>query len=306
MAQPPGLTIKPLAGCIGAEIAAIDLTRELDRATFESIQQALLEYLVIFLPQRQALNPDQLIRFASRFGALDEDPFVYPFKIPCIEGYPALYNNIKEAEHRGVNIGGFWHADVTYRVKPHKASVLYARQVPDVGGDTMFANQYLAYETLPRAMKERLLGMEAVHSSAMPHGQSAARFASVDRQHVPQERAHELANAGREIPPVEVVENRHPVVRRHPQTGKRLLYVNRGFTSHFVGQTPAESLPLLEELWAHATRAELTCRYRWTPNAVAVWDNCATQHYAINDYYGQRRHMQRGSIHEDQDDGDER
>ena len=299
MVENHGLTINPVAGCIGAEILAVDLTGDIDQPTFDAIHQALLDYLVIFLPQRKPLDPEQLIRFASRFGALDENPFVYPFKIPAIEGYPALYNNIKEAEHTGVNIGGFWHADVTYRKKPHKASVLYAKQVPGFGGDTMFANQYLAYDTLPQAMKEHLHGMEAVHSSAMPHGQSAARFASIDRQHTPLEQANLLANAGREMPAVEIVENRHPVIRRHPQTGRPLLYVNRGFTSHFVGQTPAESLPLLEELWAHATRAELTCRYRWTTNAIAVWDNCATHHYAINDYYGQRRHMQRVSIHED-------
>lgn len=293
------IEIRPIAGSIGAEIHGVDLTREIDQSQFDLIHDAFLDHLVVFLPQDKALTPGHLTEFARHFGSLDEDPFVYPFKIPAIEGYPEIYSNIKEAENTGVNIGGYWHADVTYRKKPHKASVIYAKDVPEFGGDTMFANQYLAYETLPENMKAKLLGMEAVHSSAMPHGQTAARFASVDRNHAPSEEATRFEATGLEIPDVEVVENTHPVIRTHPQTGRKLLYVNRGFTSHFVGMSQAESLPLLEDLWAHATRAELTCRYRWTMNAVAVWDNCAAQHYAINDYYGCRRHMQRVSIHED-------
>ena len=293
------LDIRPLAGSIGAELHGIDLTRDIDADRFARIHQAFLDYLVIVLPQKKALTPAHLTAFARHFGELDDDPFVFPFKIPSIEGFPEIYSNIKEAENKGVNIGGYWHADVTYREKPHKASVLYAKEVPEFGGDTMFANQYLAYETLPTTLREKLESMQAVHSSAMPHGQSAARFASIDRDNAPQSEDHAFERGGQETVQVDVVENIHPVVRRHPQTGRKLLYVNRGFTSHFVGQTPAESLPLLEDLWAHASRAELTCRYRWTPNAVVVWDNCATQHYAINDYFGKRRHMQRVSIHED-------
>ena len=291
--------VSPVAGSIGAEIHGVDLSRELSAAEFDEILAAFHEHLVIFLPQDGPLKPADLSRFARHFGALDEDPFVYPFKIPAIEGHPEIYSNIKEADNVGVNIGGYWHADVTYREKPHKASVIYAKEVPDFGGDTMFANQYLAYETLPEALKQKLETLQAVHSSAMPHGQSAARFASIDRHHAPGEEANRFERTGLEIPQVDVIENRHPVIRRHPQTGRKLLYVNRGFTSHFVGMTPEESLPLLEELWQHATRAEFTCRFRWTPNAVAVWDNCATQHYALNDYYGHRRHMQRVSEHED-------
>ena len=292
------IEVKPISGSIGAEVTGVDLSREISPALFEQIHAAFLEYLVLFFPGQKVLEPKHLRAFALHFGKLDEDPFVYPFKIPSIEGYPEIYSNIKEADNTGINIGGYWHADVTYRKKPHKASVIYARQVPDYGGDTMFANQYLAFETLPPEVQERLEGMEAVHSSAMPHGQAAARFASIDRHHAPKAES-KFEDSGLEIPEVEVIENRHPVVRTHPQTGRRLLYVNRGFTSHFVGMTSEQSLPLLEELWAHACRPELTCRYRWSTNAVAVWDNCATHHYAINDYYGNRRHMQRISIHED-------
>ena len=293
------IEVKPIAGCIGAQVQGVDLSQDLSTSRFEQIHQAFLEHLVIFLPQKKTLSPAHLSSFAQHFGQLDEDPFVFPFKIPAIEGHPEIYSNIKQADNRGVNIGGYWHADVTYREKPHKASVLYAKEVPHYGGDTMFANQYLAYETLPKEIKDKLSGMEAVHSSAMPHGQSAARFASIDRDHVPDTQDHQFEKSGVEIADVEVIENTHPVIRTHQQTGRKLLYVNRGFTSHFVGMSVEDSLPLLESLWTHATRAEITCRYRWTQNDVAVWDNCATHHYAINDYFGCRRHMQRVSIHED-------
>ena len=291
--------VNPISGTIGAEIIGVDLTKPLGESRFEEIYRAFLEHLVIFIPGQKPLSIDHLKRFAEYFGELDYDPFVFPFKIPVIKEHPEVYENIKEASNEGINIGGYWHADVTYREKPHMASVIYARDVPAYGGDTMFANQYLAYETLPESLKGKLLTMEAVHSSAMPHGQSAARFASIGRNHAPREDAREFETTGQEIARVDPVETTHPVIRTHPKTGRRLLYLNRGFTSHFVGMSPEESLPLLEELWAHASRAEFTCRYRWTPHAVGVWDNCATQHYAINDYFGERRHMQRISIHED-------
>ena len=292
------IKVTPIAGSIGAEIQGIDLTRKIDPALFNVIHEAFLEHLVIFLAQDKALTPAHLTEFARHFGELDDNPFVYPFKLPSIEGYPEIYSNIKEAENKGVNLGGFWHADVTYREKPHQASLIYAKEVPEFGGDTMFANQYLAFETLPEKMKAKLLDMAAVHSSAMPYGQEAVRFASIDRNHAPAEQAKRFEETGMDIADVDVVENIHPVIRQHPQTGRQLLYVNRAVTSHFVGMTPEESLPLLEALWDHAVRPEFTCRYRWTTNAVAVWDNCATQHYAINDYYGCRRHMQRVSVHE--------
>ncbi len=295
----PSFEVKPIAGTIGAEILGVDLTQELSADAFNEIHETFLEHLAIFFPKQKELEPKHLKAFSEHFGVLDDEPFVFPFKIPAIEGYPEVYNNIKEADNKGINIGGFWHADVTYREKPHMASVLYAKDVPDIGGDTMFANQYLAFETLSEELKEKLLTMEAVHSSAMPHGQTAARFASTGRNYTPSNGDRAYNKSGQEIAQVDVVENIHPVVRTHPKSGRKVLYVNRGFTSHFVGMTQEESLPLLEQLWAHSSRAEFTCRYRWTRNTVGIWDNCATHHYAINDYFGQRRYMQRISIHED-------
>ncbi|MFP6744249.1 MAG: TauD/TfdA family dioxygenase, partial [Alphaproteobacteria bacterium] len=229
----------------------------------------------------------------GRHGALR-----LPLKLPVIEGHPEILNIVTEATNRSINIGGFWHTDVTYRERPNLASVIYAKDTPAFGGDTMFANRHLAYETLTDGMKDMLSSMHAIHSSAMPHGQENARFGSVARDHAPSQEDRAFEATGLERTKVEIVETAHPVVRRHPETGRRSLYVNRAFTSQFEGMTIAESLPLLEFLWTHAARPEFTCRYRWSPNTVGVWDNRATQHYAINDYHGQSRHMQRISIHE--------
>ncbi len=295
----PLIEVRPIAGSIGAVIRGVGLDKAISDSNFVQIEAALYEHLVIFLPSPRPLSPAHLRNFAARFGNLDEAPFVYPFRVPPVDGYPEIFTNIKEAHNEGFNIGGFWHADVTYRPKPHKASVLYAKETPAVGGDTMFANQYLAYESLEPELKQKLLSMNAIHSSAMPHGRESARFATVSRQHAPKANKSRFHDSGDAVGSVEVIENTHPVVRTHPVTGKRVLYVNRGFTSRFEGMSEAESLPLLEQLWAHQSQPEFTCRYRWSPYSVAVWDNCAAHHYAINDYFGERRHMQRIAIHED-------
>lgn len=292
------IDVRPVSGTIGAEIFGVDLSEPLADAVFDVIHRAFLDHLVIFFPDQLPLSPAGLTRFARHFGELDRNPFVFPFHLPAIDGYPEVYNNVKEADDAGINIGGFWHADVTYRRKPHLAAVFYAKQVPPHGGDTMFANQYLAFETLPEALKSEVLELDAIHSSAMPHGQESARFAAVARDHAPREEDRSFDVSGNAVDDVEVIENRHPVVRLHPLTGRQTLYVNRAFVSRFAGMTEAESLPLLETLWAHSSRLEFTCRFRWRQHAVAVWDNCATQHYAINDYFGQRRHMQRIAVHE--------
>ncbi len=292
------IDIRPIAGTIGAEIHGVDLSKPLSDDGFEAIHQAFLEYLVIFLPNQAPLSPDRLKEFADRFGEVDPAPFAYPLKMPLIEGHPEILNILTEATNRAINIGGFWHTDVTYRERPNLGSVIYAKETPPFGGDTMFANQYLAYETLTDGMKEMLLPMRAIHSSAMPHGQENARFGSVAKDHAPSEDDRTFAATGLEHTKVEIIETAHPVIRTHPETGRKSLYVNRAFTSHFEGMTIEESLPLLEILWAQGVRPEFTCRYRWSPDTVGVWDNRATQHYAINDYYGHRRYMQRISIHE--------
>lgn len=293
------LDIRPIAGTIGAEVRGVDLSVPLTEDVFVGIHQAFLEHLVSFFPDQEALTPDDLIAVARHFGEVDENPFAFPFKMPAIDGYPEVFDLIKEADSSSINFGGFWHADVTYRARPHKAAVLYANEVPLSGGDTMFANQYLAYETLNDGMKNMLEGMNAIHSSEMPHGREQARIAAVSKKHVPEEKdrmiASSMANAEKQNP----ITNSHPIIRTHPDTGKKFLYVNRAFTERFEHMTIEEGLPLLHNLWSHAARPEFTCRYRWTPNAVAIWDNRVSQHYAINDYYGMRRHLQRIAVHED-------
>lgn len=292
------LDVRPIAGSIGAEIHGIDLSSPMKNSTFDELFNAFLEHLVVFIPGQQALELDQLAAFAKRFGEVDENPFAFPFKMPGIEGHPEVFNLIKEADSGSINFGGFWHADVTYRARPHKAAILYAKEIPNYGGDTMFANQYLAYETLDIDLKEKLAGMNAVHSSAMPHGREEARFGAVSKDRAPtaEDRKIETSIANEEK--VDPITNLHPVVRTHPDTGRRFLYVNRAFTERFENMSVEESLPLLQYLWDHAARPEFTCRYRWSQHALAIWDNRACQHYAINDYYGQRRHLQRIAVHE--------
>lgn len=292
------IEVRPIAGAIGAEIYGVDLSRPVDEPTFADIYNAFLEHLVLFFPSQAALSPEQHSAFAARFGEIDVAPFVYPFKTPTVEGHPQILLNVKEAGDPSINIGGFWHADVTYRERPHKAAIMYVKETPSVGGDTMFSNQYLAYETLSEGMRRLLDGLRAIHSSEMPYGGESARFASVSRNRAPKSEDRSFAKSTYAGADGVTSKVDHPVVRTHPESKRRSLYVNRGFTEKFVGMTAEESYPLLEFLWNHATRAEFACRYRWSPNDVVVWDNRCTLHYALNDYYGQRREMHRISVHE--------
>lgn len=287
--------IRPLAGALGAEIIGIDLSHPLDESSFHLINQALMDYLVVFISGQKELAPDQLTSFARKFGEIDLAPFAHPLKMPSVEGHPEIFHIVKEAKDRSINLGGFWHTDVTYRERPHSLGLMYSEEAPTFGGDTMFANQYLAYETLSEGMKKMLGGLKAVHSSAMSYAGESARFGAVSRTHAPTSDDRKFA---REKSQVDIIENEHPVVRTHPETKRKSLYVNRGFTSRFAGMSEEESRPLLEYLWSHATRPEFTCRYQWSANTVGIWDNRCTLHYALNDYYGQRRSMYRISLHE--------
>jgi len=299
-AQRLKIEIRPIAGSLGAEIAGVDLSKPIGDSTFADIYQALLDYLVIFFPRQVDLSPEQHTAFAARFGEVDVAPFSYPFKTPTVAGHSQILLNVKEAADRTINVGGFWHTDVTYRERPHKAAIIYAKDVPPFGGDTMFANQYLAYESLSESMKQVLGGMRAVHSSRMVYGNEAARFASVSRTQAPRPEHREFSKSlHAKAEQTSAMETDHPVIRTHPDTRRKSLYVNRGFVERFAGMTAEESLPLLQHLWDHAGRPEFTCRYRWSRNDVGVWDNRCTLHYAINDYSGERREMHRISVHEE-------
>lgn len=265
------ITITPIAGALGAEIGGVDIAKGIDAETVAEIRSALLQHLVIFF-RDQTLAPDSYMAFARAFGT----PVEYPM-LPGIEGYPMI-TEIAKLEHERNNFGGIWHADTTYLDCPPMGSMLHALEVPPYGGDTMFANQYLAYETLSPPLRAFLDGLTGISSSA--------------KADVSKTREDMIRNAGDKATISDHVAE-HPVVRTHPETGRKLLYVNVAHTSHFKGMTEAESAPILQYLFQHQVRPEFTCRFTWRKGSLAFWDNRATQHNPINDYHGFRRVMRR-------------
>lgn len=268
------LEIHPLAGAIGAEIRGVDLAGEVADDTIAAIRRAWLDHLVVFF-RGQNLPPARLLALARRFG----EPIEYPF-LNGLEGFPEITAIVK-LEHERVNFGGLWHSDTAYLEIPPMATMLVAREVPPYGGDTLFANMYLAFETLSPGLRQLLDGLVAVNSSAK---------ADVTKTREDRLREHARADARAEY----VAE--HPVVRTHPETGKKALFVNDGHTVRFRDMTDEESAPLLGFLFAHLVRPEFTCRFRWTPGALAFWDNRCAQHNPINDYHGFRRVMHRVTL----------
>ena len=242
-------------------------------STLEELKSAFGRYSVIFF-RNQDLTPQQHIDLAERWGSINVNRFFKP-----LEGYPKIAQVIKEA-HQTENIGGAWHTDHSYDEIPAMGSILYARKVPQVGGDTLFSSMYLAYEALSDGMKEMLSGLKAWHSSRHAFGYGVS-----DSEHYEDGR---LAN-----PDLATQDALHPVVITHPLTGRKALYVNADFTVRFDGWTVEESKPLLDFLYAHGARQEFTCRFHWEPGSIAFWDNRATWHYAINDYHGEQRIMHR-------------
>ena len=269
-----GLDIRPLSGAIGAEIFGVDLARELDGDTVAAIRRVWLDHLVIFF-RDQDLSPAKLLAFARRFG----EPIEYPF-VKGIDGFPEITPVVK-LEHERVNFGGLWHSDTTYLESPPMGTMLVAREVPPYGGDTLFANMYLAYETLSPGLRRLLDGLVAVNSSA-----------KADTTKTREDRMRDGANPAAR----NEYEALHPVVRTHPETGRKALYVNGGHTVRFNDMTEAESAPLLNSLFAHQTRPEFTCRFRWEVGSLAFWDNRCAQHNPINDYHGFRRVMHRVTL----------
>jgi alpha-ketoglutarate-dependent taurine dioxygenase len=267
----PAIEVRPLSGAIGAEVSGVDLARELPDETIADIRRAWLDHLVIFFRDQQ-LTPAQFMAFAQRLGK----PIEYPF-LKGLPGFPEITPVVK-LEHETVNFGGVWHTDTTYLEEPPSGTMLLAREVPPAGGDTLFANQYLAYEALSERMRALLDGLTGVSSSA--------------KADVTRSREDRLKTHGRDYALKELTAE-HPVVRTHPETGRKALYVNVGHTIRFKDMTEAESAPLLEFLYRHQSKPEFTCRFNWSVGSIAFWDNRAAQHYPINDYHGHRRVMHR-------------
>jgi len=268
------IEIQPLGGTVGAEIHGLDLSRPVDDDDVASVRSALFEYGVVFF-RDQNLTPEAHIAFAERFAPVNVNRF-----FAHAPGYPAIAEVRKEPEQK-TNIGGGWHTDHSYDQVPALGSLLYGREIPPSGGDTLFASMYAAYEALSDGLKATLEQMRAMHSSRHVFG--PANYTK-DRE-------------GRFLNPELATQDAvHPVVIRHPGSGRKALYVNPAFTLRFEGWSGEESRPLLDYLYRHASRPEFTCRFRWQPGSLAFWDNRATWHYALNDYQGQRRLLHRVTL----------
>lgn len=274
-----GIAVRPLTGHIGAEVRGLDLARPLDDAGFAFVRKLLRDHMVLVF-RDQELTPDRMKEFAGRFGPLARQ-YTEPYSFKTLPGHPEIMVVTKEADDGGGNFGGIWHTDVTFEERPFFGNALYARDMPEAGGDTLFASLCLAYDCLSATLRGVLDRLEAVHSSA--DTDTARRY--LERKAVaPGETG--LATG----------ETAHPVAVVHPETGRKALYVNQVYTRRFLGMTELESQPLLEFLYAHSVRPEFTCRVRWEKNTLGLWDNRCTLHYAVNDYHGQRREMWRISI----------
>ncbi|HCS68533.1 MAG TPA: taurine dioxygenase [Rhodospirillaceae bacterium] len=270
--------VTPICGALGAEIDGVDLSTDISDDVLAEIRKALNEYLVIFF-RDQDLTPDQQKAFGLRFGTLNIHPVYEP-----LPGHPEILQVVKEADALN-NIGDTWHSDATFLPEPPMGSILYAREVPPFGGDTLFANLYLAYEMLTDGMRRMLSSLNAVHSDAFLTQVNSERNAT---------RSTKLRGGQ-----MEARETVHPVVRTHPETGRKCLYVNEPFTVRFDGMSAQESRPILDYLLAHIKRPEFTCRFRWQVGSMAFWDNRCTHHYALNDYHGHRREMHRVTVNGD-------
>ena len=267
------MEIKPLTSALGAEIIGADVR---DAAQFDAIFQAFTDHSVIAI-RDQDITPDDQIAFAERFGPINVNRFFA--KVP---GYEKVAMVLKEPDQKKA-IGENWHTDHSYDQAPAMCSILHCVETPSVGGDTMFASMYAAFEALSDGLKDTLRGMKVWHSSR--HAFGAKR------------QGDEAAKTGRiGNPDLATQDALHPAVIRHPLSGREALYVNGDFTTHFDGWSAKDSKPLLDHLYAHCVQPEFTCRVRYQPGTIVIWDNRATWHKAINDYHGHRRLMHRITV----------
>lgn len=272
------IEVVPISREVGAEISGADIAAGISDQQFDEIRQAFIEYGVIFL-RDQVLSPDQHIEFARRWGEININRFFQPVKT-----HPIIAEVRKDPDQK-TNIGAAWHTDHSYDQIPAMGSILYAREVPKLGGDTLFSSMYAACETLSDAMRKTLMSLRAEHSSRHVFGESALEDRDGDDL---AGRFQNAANATQD--------SVHPVIIRHPLSGRSCLYVNADFTVKFEGWTRDESQPLLDFLYRHARQNEFTCRFQWKKGSMAIWDNRATHHYAMNDYHGELRLMHRITI----------
>ena len=272
------IQVAPLAGALGAEIAGATLATLQDERAWAQIHAAFVRHSVIVF-RGQDLTPGDLMRVGARFGA----PCHYPF-VTGMEGYPYIFEVVKEPEE-SKNFGGAWHSDTAYLKQPPLATLLHAIETPSHGGDTLFTNTCAAYDALSEGMRKVVDQLIGVNSAELKYaGGRTAQHGNIKTMKI-----HDTESADRYL-------SEHPVARTHPDTGRKALYASRSHTTHFKGMTEDESRPLLDYLVLHQVRPEFTCRVRWAPGTLTIWDNRCTQHNAVNDYHGQRRHMRRITV----------
>ena len=271
------MKVRQIAGALGAEISGMDLSTGLSASQAKDVREVFLRHQVIFV-RNQKLTPQQFLNFARAMG----EPVEYPF-VKGLDDFPFIIE-VKKLAHERVNFGGIWHSDTTYLERPPMGSMLLAREVPPYGGDTLFASQTLAYESLSDTMKRMLDGLTGISSSA--------------RADVSKTREDRIKSDGRDSAPVEY-QAEHPLVRTHPETGRKALYVNVAHTAGIKGLTDEESASLLQFIFKHQVKPEFTCRFVWEPDSIAFWDNRCVQHNPINDYHGFRRVMHRITLQGD-------
>jgi len=271
---------------IGAEITGVDI-KSLTDGEFEAIQSAFADHGVIYVRDQDTTEKDH-IAFAERFGEINVNRF-----FAAHPDYPEIALVAKDVDQKD-NIGGGWHTDHSYDFEPALGSVLVARELPESGGDTMFASMYKAYETLPDELKQKIEGRQALHSGKHIFGEGAQSYYNTSDAGSHEEGTQRIGNAS----VAEALEDPvHPIVIRHPLSGKKALYVNPAFTRDIVSMEKAESDALLAELYAHVFKGhDFHHRFKWKPGSIAMWDNRSTWHWALNDYQGQRRIMHRITI----------
>ncbi len=278
------IEVSPFSGAMGAEIGGVDLSKPLDNQLFDEIHQALLDNLVIVF-RDQTLTPEQQLSFARRFGGIHLHPYV-----KGLEECPEVMPIVKEKEDTRT-FGSAWHTDQMFTEKPAMGTMLYAKEVPPAGGDTLYANLYLAYDALSEGMKAMIADVKTYSVGD--------RFKQSGKQSRKERYKGHAGMAARVKDPGDVkTENEHPLVRTHPETGRKALYIG-SHAQRFADMTFEESEPLLNYLKAHATKPEFTCRLGWARGSLAFWDNRCTQHFAIGDYNGHRREMHRITIQGD-------
>ena len=272
------LSVAPAGGSAGAIVTGLDLSRPDGADEIAGLRRALLDHLVVALPE-QAMSLDDLERLTDALGGRDVTPFVKP-----MPDRPYVIRILKEPDEK-LNFANAWHTDLSYLPAPPSFTILYCLESPPVGGDTVWANQYMAYETLSAGLRETLLGLDAVHSAGPAYGTGGYLDGVKDKMSTPIEPSKDAYK-----------EHTHPAVIAHAETNRPALFLNPVYTQRIKGWTNAESQGLLQHIYRHAVNENFTWRLRWAKGTLAIWDNRCTQHFALNDYHGYRREMVRTSV----------